>query len=178
MKRGVISQSILDGLNVEQARDQNRHNLEELGGLEALAELLGVNINSGWTDEQVLHQREIFGDNKFPESKADPFYVLLFEALTDATLLILIAAASVSLAIGIITEPGHGWIEGTAIFIAVFLVSFISAGNDYTKQLQFLALEKSSANDERCSVLRGNTVRRINPVDIVVGDILTLQVDD
>jgi hypothetical protein len=31
---------------------------------------------------------------------------------------VLIAAAVVSLIIGIIEDPGHGWIEGTAIVIA------------------------------------------------------------
>ena len=84
--------------------------------------------------------------------------------------------AAVSLVIGFLAHPDNGWIEGTAIFIAVFLVSNISAGNDYTKQLQFKALEQSSAKDERTSVLREGVIERINPKDLVVGDILVLQV--
>lgn len=103
---------------------------------------------------------------------------LLLAALSDTTLLILIAAAAVSLVIGFIAHPEDGWIEGTAIFIAVFLVSNISAGNDYTKQIQFKALEASSAKDERTSVLRDGTIERINPKDLVVGDILVLQAGD
>ena len=106
----------------------------------------------------------------------DSFFVLLFNALTDTTLLILIAAAAVSLIIGVIQEPSEGWIEGVAIFIAVFLVSNISAFNDYSKQLQFRALEASSQKDERASVLRNGEIQRINPIDIVVGDIIILQV--
>ena len=120
--------------------------------------------------------RETYGDNAFPESPLDSYIMLLLEALSDGTLLILIGAATVSLVIGVITEPHHGWIEGSAIFIAIFLVSNISAGNDYSKQLQFRALEASSQADERTSVLREGTVERINPKDIVVGDILVLQV--
>ena len=68
------------------------------------------------------------------------------------------------------------WIEGAAIFIAVFLVANISAGNDYSKELQFRALEATSAEDERVSVFRQGTIERINPMDCVVGDILVLQV--
>jgi magnesium-transporting ATPase (P-type) len=101
---------------------------------------------------------------------------LLIAALSDTTLLILIAAASVSLVIGVISHPEDGWIEGAAIFIAIFLVGNISAGNDYTKELQFKALEHSSAQDDRTSVLREGNIERINPVDLVVGDILVLQV--
>lgn len=104
------------------------------------------------------------------------YFELVIAALNDMTLLILIGAASVSLLIGMLSHPEDGYIEGTAIFIAVFLVANISAGNDYTKQLQFKALEASSAKDERCSALREGTIERINPKDLVVGDILVLQV--
>jgi len=141
-----------------------------------LAELIGVNLSTGLTETQVLALRQRFGDNSFPESPMDSYLSLLLAALTDTTLLILIAAATVSLIIGVITEPDHGWIEGAAIFIAIFLVSNISAGNDYTKQLQFKALEASSAKDERCSVFREGAIKRINPHELVVGDVVVLQV--
>jgi Ca2+-transporting ATPase len=171
-----VTQSLLDTLNVEQGRDENRANLDKLGGAEKLCVLIGVNPNSGLTHDQVNIQRKKFGDNTFPESPMSSYFELLLGALSDTTLLILIAAAAVSLVIGILSHPDNGWIEGSAIFIAVFLVSNISAGNDYTKQLQFKALEASSAEDERCSVLRAGTIERLNPKDLVVGDILVLQV--
>jgi len=60
----------------------------------------------------------------------------------------------------------------------VFLVATISAGNDYSKELQFKALEASSAEDERASVLREGVIERINPRDIVVGDIMVMQAGD
>ena len=140
--------------------------------------MIGVDPHNGWTQAQVLSQREKFGDNTFPESPMSSYLELLLVSLSDTTLLILIAAAAVSLVIGFLAHPEDGWIEGTAIFIAVFLVSNISAGNDYTKQLQFKALEASSAKDERTSVLRDGTIERLNPKDLVVGDILVLQAGD
>jgi magnesium-transporting ATPase (P-type) len=167
---------MLDDLNVPQARVENREYLAKIGGHENLKTLLGINTEIGLTHEQVERQRATFGENQFPESPMDSFLSLLFAAFQDTTLLILLAAAAVSLIIGGVEDPAGGWIEGVAIFIAVFLVANISAGNDYTKQLQFKALEASSAADERTSVLRNGTVERINPIEIVVGDVIVLQV--
>ena len=176
MDASGVTQTLLDSLNVEQARDENRAHLEKLGGSEKLCAMIGVNPATGLSHPQVTAQRAKFGNNTFPESPMPSYLELLIGSLSDTTLLILIAAASVSLVIGILSHPEDGWVEGTAIFIAVFLVSNISAGNDYTKQLQFKALEASSAKDERTSVLREGSIERINPKDLVVGDILVLQV--
>ena len=176
MDDSLITQSILNSLNVEQAKEENKSNLDAIGGQEGLSKMIGVDMQTGLTNEQVLALRSKFGENKFPESPMESYLELLLGALSDTTLLILIAAATVSVIIGALTHPDHGWIEGVAIFIAVFAVSNIAAGNDYSKQLQFLALEASSAKDERCSVLRQGSIERINPRDLVVGDILVLQV--
>ncbi len=161
---------------MEQQRHENRKVLEDLGGIDSLVELMGLNIQTGLTKDQVNKMRAKFGENVYPESPMDSYFELLLDSLSDPTLIILICAATVSLVIGAIQEPDHGWIEGVAIFIAVFLVSNISAGNDYTKQLQFRALEHSSAKDERTSVLRDGNVERINPSEVVVGDVIVLQV--
>lgn len=173
-----VSAADLNSINVEQQKEENKANLEKLGGAAALMKKLGSNANTGLTESQAIHQRNVFGTNQFPESPQSTYLELLFDALQDPTLLILLAAASVSLGIGAYQDPEEGWLDGVAIFIAVFLVSNISAGNDYSKQLQFKALENSAAKDERASVLREGTIQRLNPRDIVVGDIIVLQAGD
>jgi magnesium-transporting ATPase (P-type) len=174
-----IDVETLEALNVEQAAETNKEHLDKIGGINGLVKKIGTNIETGLTSSQVLALREKFGANEFPESPLIPYYELLYNALTDATLLILIAAAAVSLGIGIWQHGAEdGWIEGGAIFIAVFAVSNISAGNDYSKQLQFRALEKTSSADERASVLRDGAIQRINPAELVVGDIIVLQAGD
>jgi len=174
-----IDVETLDALNVEQAAETNKEHLDKIGGINGLVKKIGTNIETGLTSSQVLALREKFGSNEFPESPLIPYYELLYNALTDATLLVLIAAAAVSLGIGIWQHGAEdGWIEGGAIFIAVFAVSNISAGNDYSKQLQFRALEKTSSADERASVLRDGAIQRINPAELVVGDIIVLQAGD
>jgi len=172
----VITPSLLNSLNVAQAVSENKENLDAIGGQLELCRMLGLDINYGLNKQQVSIMREKFGRNEFPESPMDSYLKLLIGALSDTTLLILMAAATVSVIIGALEDPGHGWIEGVAIFIAIALVANISAGNDYSKQLQFMALEASSAEDDRCSALREGVIEVINPRDLVVGDILVLQV--
>jgi Ca2+ transporting ATPase len=79
-------------------------------------------------------------------------------------------------AVGYWEDPKIGWIEGAAIFVAVFLVSNISAFNDYNKELQFRALEASTQQDEKTSVFREGKAELISPDELVVGDIIILQV--
>lgn len=177
-KKPSLTQGLLDSLNVEQAREENRSNLDAIGGVQGLVSVISVNPSTGWSHEEVLQMRTQFGTNTFPESPMESYLSLLIGALSDGILIVLMIASSISLVIGLLTHPDDGWIEAVAIFIAIFLVSNISAGNDYSKQLQFRALEASSQNDERTSVLRQGTIERINPREIVVGDILVLQAGD
>ena len=173
---GVASQTILDSINGEQVIAENRIRIDELGGVDGLVNMLEVDVKTGLTYAQAAKMLEKFGDNSFVESPMESYFTLLIGALSDPTLIILIAAATVSLIIGILTDPESGYIEGTAIFMAVFLVSNIAAGNDYSKQLQFRALEESSAKDDRISVFRESHLERINPANLVVGDVIVMQV--
>ncbi len=161
---------------MEQAVKENRASLDILGGVDELAKKLRVSFEGGLTSSQVLDHRRRYGTNSFPESPMQSYFSLLFDAFSDSTLLVLMAASAVSLAVGVVENPDKGWLEGTSIFIAVILVANITAGNDYSKELQFRALEASSQQDERTSVYRDFCIERINPKDLVVGDVIILQV--
>jgi len=56
-------------------------------------------------------------------------------ALDDFMLKLLLVCACVSIAIDVgFADPherSHAWIEGTAIFVAVFVVAFVGSWNDY-----------------------------------------------
>jgi P-type E1-E2 ATPase len=107
------------------------------------------------------------------------FLDLFIEAISDSTLIILMCAAVVSLVIEMMHHPDTGWIDGTAILIAVFLVSMVTSCNNYSKELQFRALEQSSQQDEKTTVIRnGGVTSLVNPSELVVGDIILLQVGD
>jgi P-type Ca2+ transporter type 2B len=171
-----ITQELLDSFNAPQAREENKAHLENIGGVLGLTSRLGVLIQTGFTNHQIDQSRQQFGENIFPESPITPFWDFVKEALSDTTLRILIAAATVSLAIGIAQDPKEGWVDGAAILFAVVVVTIVSSTNDYTKEQQFRALEQSSQLDERCSVFRNAEIQRINPKYLVVGDIVIFQV--
>mgnify|MGYP001434741362 CR=1 FL=1 len=48
---------------------------------------------------------------------------LFWESFEDQTVIILLVAAFISLAIGMYHNPVDGWIEGSTIFIAVFVAA-------------------------------------------------------
>jgi len=173
-----LTQENLDDMNIEGAREDNKKHLEELGGVEGIASRIDLNLKMGLTDAQVEVMRSKFGPNEFPEKPMTTFLQYFIESFNDLTLMILIAAAIVSLIIGSIEDPDKGWIEGCAILLAVFLVAIVTATNDYQKELQFRNLEKNSEGMERCSVIRNGSTVRINPSQLVVGDVVSLKSGD
>ena len=150
----------------------------EYGGPEGVASLFGTDPVKGLSHEAVLQMREKYGRNEFPEAPLKAYWELLFEAFQDTTLIVLLIAATVSLIVGFIEDAEKGWIEGVAIYIAVILVSNIGAANDYSKQLQFAELERTAAGDDLCTVVRNKEVLSINPSEVVVGDLLSLNQGD
>eukprot|EP01037_Dinobryon_pediforme_P021435 gene21435-22302_t len=48
----TLNRALLESLNVEQAKDDNRANLLALGGVEGLAKLMGLNMQTGLTEAQ------------------------------------------------------------------------------------------------------------------------------
>ncbi|CAN0268184.1 unnamed protein product, partial [Laminaria digitata] len=71
-----------------------------------------------------------------------------------------------------------GWIDGVAILIAVLIVALVTASNDYSKELQFRALEKTSEETNQTMVLRDGTTQMIHPEELVVGDVVVLKPGD
>jgi len=64
---------------------------------------------------------------------------LICDALEDFTMRILLVASVVSIAISVGTahdnaERSHAWVEGFAIFVAVFVCCSVTAVNDYQKE--------------------------------------------
>ena len=100
-----LNQLLIDSMNVPQNRVENKEYLntlakDDLSGIDILVRMVGVDLIHGLTSEQVVMNRNIFGTNAMPASPKKSYFTLLLIALSDTTLLILIAAASVSFAIG------------------------------------------------------------------------------
>lgn len=59
---------------------------------------------------------------------------LILENFEDRILQILLLAATVALIIGVIQHGLEGCVEGLSIFIAVFIIVAVTAGNNYIKE--------------------------------------------
>ena len=71
-------------------------------------------------------------------------------------LLLVCAVVSIAFDLGF-SDAKHrktAWIEGTAIFLAVFIVAFVGSYNDYKKEEQFLKLQAISEKDNVVTVRR------------------------
>lgn len=161
---------------------QSNQKLAEYGGQQELLKILQVNEETGLitTDKYTIDERiKTYGTNKSEETLDRGLFEFVWECLEDPMLRVLIAASIVSLIIGIAQEGlATGWIEGSAIFLAVFIVVSISAFNNWSKEKQFNKLNKLNKK-KLVHVRRDNiAVKEIDAEDLLVGDILYLRIGD
>jgi calcium-translocating P-type ATPase len=174
----TVSLETLLSFNVPQAREANKKNFDDYGGIEKLINELGSDITKGMTTEKAQSSRAHYGENVFPTSPMKSFLELYLASFEDTVLIVLIVAAVVSITVSTIQNPTEGWLEGTAILIAVQIVALVTASNDYSKELQFRALEQSAQSDERCSIIRDGSIIRVNPAEVCIGDVIVMQAGD
>ncbi|TKY64678.1 Calcium-transporting ATPase 9 [Spatholobus suberectus] len=165
---------------VSMSKDQNISALQQYGGIRGVSNLIKSNPDKGISgdDADLLKRKNAFGTNTYPRKKGRSFWRFLWEAWQDLTLIILIIAAAVSLALGIKTEGlEEGWYDGGSIAFAVFLVIVVTATSDYRQSLQFQNLNAEKQNIQ-LEVVRGGRTIKISIFDIVVGDVIPLKIGD
>jgi len=153
---------------------------ERYGGVLNLVQRLGSSAENGLTDQEASNpgRTEVFGENKMDEIAQKSFFFFVWEAVHDKTLIILIVSAIVSIILGLTVEdPKTGWIDGTAILVAVLIVVLVTAGNDFNKEKKFRKLN-SIRNERNVSVIRSGRVCSVSVYDLVVGDVVKLETGD
>ncbi|XP_047203445.1 plasma membrane calcium-transporting ATPase 3b isoform X1 [Girardinichthys multiradiatus] len=173
---------------------------EGYGDTEGLCQRLQSSTTDGISgDPADLERRcQTFGQNFIPPKKPKTFLELVWEALQDVTLIILEAAAIISLGLSFYQPPGKeselcgeanagaedegeadaGWIEGAAILLSVVCVVLVTAFNDWSKEKQFRGLQSRIEQEQRFAVVRKGNVIQIPVADIVVGDMAQVKYGD
>ncbi|CAN1343034.1 Calcium-transporting ATPase 2, plasma membrane-type, partial [Linum perenne] len=148
------------------------HDVKKLkfhGGVDGLAQKLCTSTNDGLPkDTDAMNKRqELFS-----------FWVFVWEALHDMTLMILGVCAVMSLIVGIATE---GWPKGAhdglGIVASIMLVVFVTATSDYRQSLQFKDLDKEKKKIS-IQVTRNGFRQKMSIYELLPGDIVHLAIGD
>lgn len=166
---------------------------KELGGLEGLGRSLHADLKRGLSPppqeeldllaENELEARRVtkYAKNILPPPPQETLFDMIFGALQDKILLLLIGAAVISIVLGSIPatseHPDTGFIDGLAILIAVIIVVCVTSGNDYQKQRQFQKLN-AKKNDRVVKCIRNGDQMQISIFDVRVGDLLMVETGD
>lgn len=196
------------GLSLEELRELMEHRKHEAyvyiqdkyNGVLEMCKKLYTSANEGLSGSPVdlEHRRKVFGGNVIPPKPPKTFLQLVWEAIQDVTLIILLVAAIVTIGLSFYqgapaedaekssgsdqqessSEEEAGWIEGVAILAAVVVVVLTTAFNDWQKEKQFRGLQAKIEHEHQFSVIRGGEVIQIPVGDIVVGDICLVKYGD
>jgi len=154
--------------------------LAEMGGVDGLAYALHTSLSSGLGKEDISPEgknirKMQFGKNVIEKNPPKGFLRLMWDALQDPMLVVLIVCGVANIPMGIIESgAGHGWVDGFAVLLAVVIVVFVTAINDYQKEKQFRNMEDKSA-DKDIMVLREGKPVEISHAEVMVGDIINVQ---
>ncbi len=123
----------------------------------------------GLKDEQIVLNREKYGENKLQERKKKSTFTVFLEQFKDLLVIILIIAALISIA--------TGDIESTIVILAVITLNAILGTVQYVKAEKSLeSLKKLSAPNAK--VIRNGIQLEIPASELVVGDIIKLEAGD
>ncbi|KAJ3069443.1 Calcium-transporting ATPase 10, plasma membrane-type, partial [Quaeritorhiza haematococci] len=160
--------------------------LQELGGTEALVTGLKTNLETGVASSEAENanseRRTKYGINILPPPPSKTLFQFMLEAAKDQTLIVLSAAAAVSIGIGIyktvVKNDPISLIDGFAIFVAVLIVIGVNSLNDYKKQEQFRKLNSAKDALSVVKVIRDSKQTQIAQHDLVAGDIIVFETGD
>jgi len=170
---------------VDLIEERNAPQLQEWGGVQGLASKLSTSTEHGVSGDELRgeglnRRREAFGENKFKYPPPKSFLKLCWLAFKDTTILILTAAAIISLGISLGVEEFRShfaYLEGLAIVIVVLIVILVQASIDYSKEKKFRQLNSVKDNYD-VQTIRAGSVHAIQSTDVVVGDVVKISAGD
>ena len=164
--------------NIKQTEDEYK---SLINSPENLCKILRTNLKRGISTNNKVDMEwrtKTFGTNKLPPDKPLRINDFILECFEDPTLKVLLVSAIISLIIGLLKEGlKTGWIEGSAIFGAVFIVTAISSSLNYNEQLQFQKL-KAENQKKKVLVIRNGVEKEIDDEELLVGDLLVLKLGE
>ncbi|XVF75759.1 hypothetical protein PTKIN_Ptkin13bG0213000 [Pterospermum kingtungense] len=157
------------------------HDLKRLklhGGVEGIAGKVTVSLDEGVHTDTISTRQKIYGSNHYTEKPPRTFWMFVWDALQDLTLIILMICAVISIGVGLATEGWpKGMYDGAGILLSIILVVLVTAISDYRQSLQFRDLDKEKKKIS-VQVTRDRRRQQVSIYDLVVGDVVHLSIGD
>lgn len=149
-----------------------------------IVEEFNSNVESGLTSEQVVVNRELYGENRMPEKKEDPYWKVFLKNFTEPIVLVLLGAVVLSFAssyyaIKIEQDVIHGkeaLYEALAILILIFINAMLGFWQEISARKSLNSLK--ALDNRMTKVLRNNSWGTLPAYELVDGDIIKVSVGD
>ncbi|CAN6352802.1 unnamed protein product [Urochloa humidicola] len=165
----------------ELASITSKHDIKALkmhGGLDGISKKIRSTFDHGISATDLDTRQNIYGVNRYAEKPSRGFWMFVWDALQDMTLIILMVCALISAIVGLASEGfPKGMYDGLGIILSILLVVMVTAVSDYRQSLQFKELD----NEKKkifIHVTRDGSRQKISIYDLVVGDIVHLSIGD
>lgn len=159
-------------------RGHDGKSLRHHKGVDGVSRKVNVSLSTGVKADDAGVRAEVYGSNTYAEKPARTFWMFLWDASQDMTLMLLALCAVVSVVIGVATEGWPGGVsDGAGIMLTIALVVAITAASDYKQSLQFRDLDKEKKKID-IQVTRDGLRQKVSIYDIVVGDVVHLSIGD
>lgn len=126
----------------------------------------------GLTGQEAARRLTRDGENLLRGEKKSPLWLRLARQLRDPMVLVLLAAAGLSL----VASRGEEWLDAAIILLIVAVNAVISISQEDSAQRALEALRSMTA--PRAMVLRDGRPQRVDARELVVGDVLVLEAGD
>jgi len=125
----------------------------------------------GLTSSEVKVSREKYGENILTPPERDPWWKLFLEKFEDPVIRILMIAAAIAIAVGIMENE---YAEGLGIVAAILLATTLAFVNEYKANQEFDVLNQVY-DDIAIKVIRDNIFTTIPRKELVSGDVAYLE---
>ncbi|CAM0954830.1 unnamed protein product [Alopecurus aequalis] len=148
------------------------------GGTKGISKKIKASLEDGVKETEITTRKKLYGTNKHAEKPPRSFWMFVWDALHDLTLIILVVCSLVSLVVGLATEGWpKGLYDGLGIILSISLVVLVTASSDYKQSRKFMELDQEKQKIY-VPVTRDKKTKKVLIHDLVVGDILHLSIGD
>ncbi|CAL4989732.1 unnamed protein product [Urochloa decumbens] len=165
----------------ELASITSKHDVKALrmhGGVDGISKKIRSTFEHGISASDLETRQNIYGVNRYAEKPSRSFWMFVWDALQDMTLIILMVCALISAVVGLASEGfPKGMYDGLGIILSILLVVMVTAISDYRQSLQFKELDNEKKKIS-IHVTRDGSRQKISIYDLAVGDIVHLSIGD